>query len=82
VAQFDLYRLAGESDLIVDCQSDLLRDLSTRFVLPLVISEKAEVLPGRLNPVLLIAGVRYRLITHLPAALPSTLLRRPGGVGG
>ena len=79
MAQFDLYRLAGAEGLIVDCQSDLLSDLPTRFVIPLVADMSAALGPPRLNPVLAIDHVHYVLLAHLPAALPRGLFREPVG---
>ena len=35
MARFDVYRGTGGADLHHDCQSDLLRDLNTRFVVPM-----------------------------------------------
>ena len=41
MARFDVYRGTGGADLLLDCQSDLLRDLNTRFVVPLQRPENA-----------------------------------------
>ena len=41
MAKYDVYRLRGDT-LVVDCQADLLSDLQTRFVVPLIPAEKAE----------------------------------------
>ncbi|MDO6413815.1 CcdB family protein [Sphingomonas sp. BIUV-7] len=79
MAQFDLYRLAGAGGLFVDCQSDLLRDLTTRLVLPLVAEGTVYIFPSRLNPMLEIDGVGYVLMAHLPATLPRSVLRNPVG---
>lgn len=49
MAQFDVHRLGD--GLVVDCQSNLLADLNTRFVAPLVRSEDAPAPARRLNPV-------------------------------
>jgi len=65
VARFDIYRFASKSaPLLLDVQADLLSDLSSRVVVPLVPFAKAghEELP-RLKPKIEIAGKAYILMT-------------------
>lgn len=69
MAQFDVYRGVGTKSLLLDCQSDLLSDLQTRFLIPLLpvtSSSKAS----RLNPVLSIGGERYLLAPQLALSAP------------
>lgn len=56
MVRFDVYRGIGGADLLLDCQSDLLRDLNTRFVVPLQLLENAPQPARRLNPVFEIEG--------------------------
>ena len=76
MARFDVYRGVGGADLLLDCQSDLLRDLNTRFVVPLQLPENAPEPARRLNPVFEIDGKRYVMVTQFAAAIA---LRECGG---
>jgi toxin CcdB len=76
MARFDVYRGVGGADLLLDCQSDLLRDLNTRFVVPLQSPENAPEPARRLNPVFEIDGKRYVMVTQFAAAIA---LRECGG---
>lgn len=62
MAQFDVYHVRGNV-LVLDCQSDLLDDLPTRFVVPLRSTDGAVV--PRLNPVFIIQGERLTMLTPL-----------------
>lgn len=72
MARFDVYSYPSKAaPLVVDVQADLLSDLNTRVVVPLVPESQAarEALP-RLKPVLKIKGENYILMTTDVAALP------------
>jgi toxin CcdB len=75
MARFDLYRTA--SGFAVDVQTDLLYQLNTRLLVPLVPLASAPMPAGRLNPVLEIDGELYSLQPQLMAAVPDRELRRP-----
>jgi len=62
MAQFDVYRVTGGA-VVVDCQSDLLEDLPTRFVVPL--RETDRVMLKRLTPVFMIGGIEMTMMTPL-----------------
>jgi toxin CcdB len=62
MAQFDVLRVTGDV-LVLDCQSDFLADLPTRFVVPLRTLDRID-LP-RLTPSFDIAGQRFTMITPL-----------------
>ena len=70
MARFDVYRGTGGADLLLDSQSDLLRDLNTRFVVPLQRPENAPQPARRLNPVFEIEGQGYVMVTQFAAAIP------------
>ena len=65
MARFDAYKFKSASvPMVLDVQTNLLSDLQTRVVVPLVPLSKAEkeVLP-RLKPILQINGKDYVLMT-------------------
>jgi toxin CcdB len=64
MARFDVYRGVGGADLLLDCQSDLLRDLNTRFVVPLMRRETAPQPARRLNPIFRIEDHDYVMVTQ------------------
>jgi toxin CcdB len=66
---FDVYRGVGDAGLLLDCQSDLLVYLNTRFVVPLQPIENAPVPARRLNPLFDIDGTRYVMVTQYAAVL-------------
>lgn len=67
MARFDLYKV-GEI-WVVDCQSDLLDGLQTRFVIPLLGTEKIAAFSARLNPEFDIEGTTLRLFPQGAATL-------------
>ncbi len=62
MAQFDVYRLRGGS-LVLDCQSNLLDALPTRFVVPLRGSHPAEL--KHLTPAFDVEDKRLVMLTPL-----------------
>ncbi|RXZ66148.1 CcdB family protein [Pelagerythrobacter rhizovicinus] len=75
MAKFDVYRLRDGSTLVVDCQADLLRDLKTRFVVPLMLAEEAPPRLGRLNPVIEFEGLSRLVVPQAAASIPVTELQ-------
>ncbi|MBW8785608.1 MAG: CcdB family protein [Novosphingobium sp.] len=67
--QFDVHRLARSSGLVVDCQSDLLSHIDSRFVVPLVRRGEAPPPARRLNPSFTIEGEEYVMLTQTAAAV-------------
>jgi toxin CcdB len=67
MAQFDVYRL--DDGLVIDCQSDLLKQLDTRFVVPLISQAVVPKVAQRLNPVFKIEGGDYVMLTQVAAAV-------------
>jgi|SRR5581483_3764868 len=68
--QFDVHRLKAGPELVVDCQADLLQNLNTRFVVPLIARERAPAPAQRLNPVFMLAGREHVMVTQFAAAVP------------
>ena len=62
---------------LLDVQSDLLSDLNTRVVVPLL-PERAAPLPAkRLNPIFRIEGEPHVMTTQFIAAVPERALGNP-----
>lgn len=68
MAQFDVFR-RGDCDLLIDCQSDLLRHLESRFVVPLMPLDRAPTPAGRLNPLFDVEGVRLSMVTQFAGSV-------------
>jgi len=66
--QFDVFRTA-RGDLLLDCQSDALGELSTRLVAPLIRVDQAPERKPRLNPVFDIDGEPHVMVTQFSAAV-------------
>jgi toxin CcdB len=69
VAQFNIHRLGRRDRLAVDCQSDLLDHIQTRFVIPLIPIADAPPATGYLNPVVQHDGQSYMLLTQTASAV-------------
>jgi toxin CcdB len=68
MAQFDVHQFA-RGRLVVNCQSDLLDRLDTRFIVPLVERSEAPPIAHRLNPIFDIDGTEYVMLTQTAAAV-------------
>jgi len=74
MARFDVYRLRGM--YLLDCQSDRLSELKTRFVVPLLpIGEVPRV--NRLNPIFSVDGEQLVMATQLGSPVTALQLRDP-----
>jgi len=71
VAKFDVYRLLGQTTLVIDCQADLLEDLATRLVAPLLPEADVPRPMARLNPRLIVGERKLVMATHLASAVPT-----------
>jgi toxin CcdB len=72
LAQFDIYRLADSGEpggLVIDCQSDILSHLESRFVVPLVPKDEAPVPGRRFNPIFAVAGREHVMLTQFSGAV-------------
>ncbi|WP_298091677.1 CcdB family protein [uncultured Sphingomonas sp.] len=78
MAKFDVYP-APDGGYWLDCQSNLLSDLNSRFVVPLHPYDVVRGEDRKLNPVLIVNGREYVMRTHFAAAVPTHLLRKPTG---
>lgn len=79
MARFDVYPIDGRSGwLMVDVQSDLLKDLASRVAIPLIpVSDGHTEAADRLKPVLSVGGQAYILLTTDIAARPVSTLGKP-----
>ncbi|KFL45350.1 CcdB-like toxin protein [Sphingobium sp. ba1] len=60
---------------LLDCQADLLSDLNTRFVVPLMLETDAPKPAARLNPVFEIEGKPCVMVTQFAATVPVSELK-------
>jgi toxin CcdB len=74
--QYRIYRNAGRSDAypyLLDVQSDIIDELSTRLAIPLFPRDGASNIPKRLCPIVAIEGNDYLVMTHEMAAVRVSL---------
>lgn len=77
MARYDVLPNAEGEGYLLDVQADLLDELRTRVVVPLV-PAPPEFKPVRvLNPVVPIGGKQYVMLTHLIATVPVAKLGEP-----
>jgi toxin CcdB len=74
MARFDVYRLA-DGGLVIDCQADVLDDIGTRFVLPLLPPGAAPPSNGRLNPMFEVNGETLVMVTQFATSLRTAELK-------
>jgi toxin CcdB len=82
MAQFDVFAYSGPNRSVaylLDVQSDLLRDLASRVVVPLVPLSDFGPPMKRLNPILSISGVDHVMATSELAGTPTKNLGRAVG---
>jgi toxin CcdB len=75
MARFDAWPNPDGAGWLLDVQADLLRDLNTRVVVPLMPEAEAPVPARRLNPVFTLEGERCVMVTQFLSAVPAALLR-------
>ena len=74
MARFDVHENPEGPGYLLDCQADILSDLNTRFVVPLLPPEYAPLPSRRLNPSLNVEGTEMVMMTHFAASVPRTAL--------
>lgn len=80
--QYDVYpnpspRMRDVYPYVVDVQSDLLKSLPTRMVMPLALTHlPPDSLPTRLCPMVLVQGARLMLVPFEAAPLDKRLLKK------
>jgi toxin CcdB len=68
MARFDVYRLA-EGGYALDCQSDIMADYNTRFVVPLRTPKNAPPRAARLNPMFNVEEIDVVMVTQFASTL-------------
>lgn len=68
MAHYCVHRLSDGS-YVLDCQSELLDHLTTRFVVPLVPVDLAGTAMAVLNPRFEIDGAQYQMMTQFSGAI-------------
>lgn len=77
MARFDVHpMLGGGSGYVLDVQADLLSELATRVVVPLLPEDTAPKPLSDLNPAFEIAGKRHVMVTQAIASVPRRELKR------
>jgi len=74
--RFDVAARTSSGRLVVIVQSDHLDDLDTRLVIPLLLLGTGGSPTTRLNPVLIVGGESYVLVTQHAAAIKTVQLGR------
>jgi toxin CcdB len=69
MARFDVYRHDG-AGFLLDCQADILAELNTRLVVPLLPRGEGPPPMTRLNPRFSVAGEEVIMYTQFAAAIP------------
>ena len=74
MARFHVYASSDDGGLLLDVQANLLSDLNTCVVVPLLPLAQAPQPAKVLNPVFKIDGVDYMMATQFLAAVPRRVL--------
>ncbi|MEM8837591.1 MAG: CcdB family protein [Pseudomonadota bacterium] len=77
VAKYDVYPSPAGAGYVLDVQTDLLSDLNTRVVVPLLPLSEAPKAADRLNPVFEIGGEPHVMVTQFLSAIPQSALNQP-----
>lgn len=77
--RFDVHAMPskGGAGYVLDVQADLLSNLATRVVVPLLPETSAPKPINDLNPIFEIEGERHVLIPQAVASIPCRELKRP-----
>jgi toxin CcdB len=74
MAKYEVFRRRSGPGYLLDCQADLLSQLNTRFVVPLLLAREAPKPAARLNPVFDLEGQSYVMTTQFAAAVAAAEL--------
>jgi toxin CcdB len=70
VARFSVHRITDSDQLVIDLQSNLLNDLTTRIVAPLLPASLVTHSLTRLHVGVDVSGIGYFVAAHLSTAIP------------
>ena len=79
MSKYDVYPNPSGEGYLLDVQTDLLSDLNTRVVVPLLPRSKAPRAASRLNPIFDVNGAQFVMVTQFMAAVPIGFLKQPVG---
>jgi len=74
MAQFDVFRPRDGEELLLDCQSNILDRLETRFVVPLLSPDDMPKRIAKLNPRFEIDGREFFMATQGAATIPARMI--------
>ncbi|GLU29788.1 CcdB family protein [Brucella sp. NBRC 12950] len=74
MARYDVYSNPS-GGYVLDVQADLLDELKTRIVIPLIIKALAPIPAKRLNPSFEIEGEEHVLVTQFMSSIPVSVLK-------
>lgn len=77
MARYDVHPHPSGRGYLLDVQSDLLDQLNTRIMVPLMTVDTAPVPSRRLNPTFEIRSAPYIMVTQYMSAVPRSELRAP-----
>lgn len=77
MARFDVFANPDSRGFLLDVQANLLDDLNTRVVVPLIPVSAAPLPAKRLNPVFEIGPEPHVMVTQFMAAGPVAILKAP-----
>lgn len=77
MARYDVYDNPIGEGYLIDVQADLLDELNTRVVVPLVPYAPRMKVVRRLNPIFTINGNQFALFAHLVGTVPAARLGEP-----
>jgi toxin CcdB len=79
MSRFDVYPTPGKdaAGYVLDVQADLLSELGTRVVVPLILHDTAPKAARGLNPAFEINGSLHLMLTQFIAAVPKKQLGKP-----
>ncbi|MEE9429340.1 MAG: CcdB family protein [Paracoccaceae bacterium] len=77
MAKYDVYEHPDKSGYLLDVQADLLDQLNTRVVVPLLAKSRAPKPATRLNPEFKLKGKQYVMVTQFIATVPRSILKDP-----
>ncbi|MFT5625011.1 MAG: toxin CcdB [Yoonia sp.] len=79
MAKYDVFPNPSGNGFLLEVQTDLLSDLNTRVVVPLLPGSSSPKPAARLNPTFDIDGQPVVMFTQFLAAVPKGVLKSPVG---
>jgi toxin CcdB len=76
MARFSVYPDPDGGGYLLDVQSDVMRHLNTRVVVPLMPLGKAPKPATSLNPLFVVDDIEHSMVTQYMAAVPTSVLKR------